>query len=65
MSSVPTLPVPNVREVHPSPVHFPIALLLTAVAADLLGRRREPVRRAAAGLLVLGVLSGWARAAAG
>ena len=62
---MPTLPVPNLWELPPTPVHFPIALPLTAVAADLLGRGRETVRRAAAGLLVLVAISGWVAAAAG
>ncbi len=62
---MPSLPLPNVWELHPMLVHFPIALLLAAVAADLFGRKRETVRRAAAGLLVAGVSLGWIAAGAG
>lgn len=62
---MPSLPLPNIWEIHPMLVHFPIALLLAGVAADILGRKREIVRRAAAGLLVGGVVLGWVTAGAG
>ena len=57
----------EVWEIHPILLHFPIALLLCGVAAELWGMRRprETLTRAGAGLLLTGMLSGWATAAAG
>lgn len=54
-------------EVHPALTHFPIAFLLGAVALDLyVGWRDRPdLRRAATGLLVAGVWTGWVVALAG
>jgi uncharacterized membrane protein len=57
--------IPKIWEIHPMLVHFPIALLLTGVAADLLARKRSALTRPAAGLLVVGVALGWLAAAAG
>jgi uncharacterized membrane protein len=54
-------------EWHPALLHFPLAFLLGGVAVDLwaMARPRELLTRAAAGLLVAGVVSGWIAAAAG
>jgi uncharacterized membrane protein len=46
-------------------VHFPIALLLTGVVAELLARWRSAFTRPAVALLVAGVAIGWLAAAAG
>lgn len=45
---------------HPAIVHFPIALLFTAVFFDLLGMliQKEALRRAGYYLLILGILTG-------
>lgn len=59
------LPIPNIWEIHPMLVHFPIALLLTALIMEFLARRRPALTRPAAGLLVAGVVLGWLTAAAG
>jgi uncharacterized membrane protein len=57
----------NPWEAHPALVHFPIALLIGGVILDLWGalRRRESATRAAHGLLVAGVVTGFIAAAAG
>lgn len=57
----------NTWEIHPMLVHFPIAFLLAGVLLDLLAMRRqsELLTRSAAGLLLVGVVSGWLAAAAG
>ena len=54
-------------EFHPMLVHFPIGLLLTAVALDLVGliRPREILGRTAAGLYIGGVATGLLAGAAG
>lgn len=54
-------------EIHPVLIHFPLAFLLSGIALDLWALARPgPVRtRAAAGLLVAGVASGWLAAPAG
>src|SRR5262245_13571120 len=54
-------------ELHPALIHFPIAFLLAGLLTDLAGRfrRSELLTRAASGLLLAGVLSGIAAAAAG
>ncbi len=54
-------------ELHPALIHFPIAFLLGGLLVDLAGRirPREGLTRAASGLLVAGVISGIAAAAAG
>jgi uncharacterized membrane protein len=61
--------LPGVRswEIHPALAHFPIALLLAAVVADLwtVFRRSETRSRAAAGLYVAGFLAALPTAAAG
>lgn len=46
--------------IHPIIVHFPIALLFTAVFFDLLGLliQKEGLRRAGLYLLIMGILSG-------
>lgn len=59
------LPIPKIWEIHPMLVHFPIALLLTGVAAELLARKRPTLTRPAAGLLVAGAVLGWLAATAG
>ncbi len=54
-------------EIHPSIVHFPIALLLSAVALDIYARARGSAGagRAAVGLFVAGVLTGLVTGLAG
>jgi uncharacterized membrane protein len=54
-------------EIHPSLVHFPIALLLSAVALDLYAgwRRRVALAQVATGLILAGVLLGLLAALAG
>ena len=51
----------NVWEIHPALVHFPIALLLSAVALDVFAwwRPSESLNRMAIGLLIAGVVAGW------
>lgn len=51
----------NVWEIHPALVHFPIALLLSAVAVDVFAwwRANESLNRVATGLLIAGVVAGW------
>lgn len=56
----------EVWEIHPSLVHFPIALLLGGVLVDLYAWwRREDLARVATGLLVAGVVTGAMAALAG
>src|SRR5262245_63999057 len=54
-------------ELHPALIHFPIAFLLGGLLVDLVARirPRAALTRAATGLLLAGVLSGIAAAAAG
>jgi len=54
-------------ELHPALIHFPIAFLLGGLLVDLVARirPRAALTRAATGLLVAGVISGIAAAAAG
>jgi uncharacterized membrane protein len=54
-------------EIHPALVHFPIALLLGAVAVDIYARARHSVGagQVAAGLLIAGVLTGLVTGLAG
>lgn len=54
-------------EVHPATAHFPMALLLSAVALDLYAwwRERPGLVRPVAGLLVAGLLTGMVTAVAG
>jgi uncharacterized membrane protein len=54
-------------EIHPVVLHFPLAFLLAAAAADLIAmrRHREALTRFAAGLFLLGVVMGWLTVAAG
>lgn len=54
----------NVWEIHPALVHFPIALLLSAVAVDVFAwwRRRDALNRVATGLLIAGVATCWVAA---
>lgn len=61
------LPTIRIWEIHPMLVHFPIALLLCAVAAELwtLRHSSETLSCASAGLLMTGVVFGWLAAAAG
>lgn len=51
----------NVWEIHPALVHFPIALLLSAVAVDVFAwwRPHELLNRVATGLLIGGTVSCW------
>ena len=57
----------RLSEIHPSIVHFPIALYPTAIVADLLGRVRDSDALAEAGrvLMPIAVASGVVAAAAG
>lgn len=50
---------------HPVLVHFPIALLLAALAAELLRPRKDGPSEAGFFCLALGVLGAWAAAASG
>jgi uncharacterized membrane protein len=54
-------------EIHPALVHFPIALLLSAVCLDLYARVRQRVvaGQVATGLFIAGVLSGLVAGLAG
>jgi uncharacterized membrane protein len=51
----------NVWEIHPALVHFPIALLLSAIAVDVFvwWRGNVSLDRVATGLLIAGVAAGW------
>ena len=51
----------NVWEIHPALVHFPIALLLSAIALDVFAwwRPNDLLNRVATGLLIAGVVAGW------
>ena len=50
----------NIWELHPPLVHFPIALLLSGVALDLVGwwRAKETLMRAATWMLIAGFATG-------
>lgn len=51
----------NVWEIHPMLVHFPIALLLSAIAVDVFAwwRPNDTLNRIATGLLIAGTGAGW------
>ena len=61
------LSLPNLWELHPMLVHFPIAFLLGGVALLFWELRRpdEMLQRASTGLLLAGMSFGWLAAAAG
>lgn len=61
------IPIPKPWELHPMLVHFPIAFLLGGVVFLLWAWRRpnEMRHRAAAGMLLAGMILGWLAAAAG
>ena len=61
------IPIPKPWELHPMLVHFPIAFLLGGVVLLLWAswRPSEMRHRAAAGLLLAGMILGWLAAAAG